>query len=223
MSQRHGARNDLARDRRGNAEPVEPAAADTRRRNHALRLRQGDPRLRRRCAGGDQILFRGDSLREQPLFAREVRISELKPRPRRLDLALDLRRLAAFDDRNGLAASDRLAEVTGERDHASRNCGRDDLRSLWVALDDRGQLDRPGPADDRPSDLDARCGDLVGTQCDDAFTGMTAFSTALFRARCRLIGSCAFGSCLVSAILAAAGSQEQGERRRAREIKALHH
>ena len=56
-----------------------------------------------------------------------------------------------------------------------------------------------------------------------AFTGMTAFSTALFRARCRLIGSCAFGSCLVSAILAAAGSQEQGERRRAREIKALHH
>ena len=60
-------------------------------------------------------------------------------------------RLAAFDDRNGLAASDRLAEVTGERDHASRNCGRDDLRSLWVALDDRGQLDRPGPARKDPA------------------------------------------------------------------------
>src|SRR3546814_9176936 len=33
LSQRHGARDDLARDRRGDAEPVETAATDARRRN----------------------------------------------------------------------------------------------------------------------------------------------------------------------------------------------
>src|SRR3546814_7509442 len=50
LSQRHGARDDLARDRRGDAEPVETAAADTGGRHHALRLRQRDPRFRRRRA-----------------------------------------------------------------------------------------------------------------------------------------------------------------------------
>src|SRR3546814_1042801 len=59
LSQRHGARDDLARDRRGDAEPVETAAADTGGRHHALRLRQRDPRFRRRRASCDQILLRG--------------------------------------------------------------------------------------------------------------------------------------------------------------------
>src|SRR3546814_825951 len=116
LSQRHGARDDLARDRRGDAEPVETAAADTGGRHHALRLRQRDPRFRRRRTSCDQILLRGYLLGEKPLLAREVRIGELKPCPCCLDLALDLCRLAALADRDGLAAPDRLAEVARQRD-----------------------------------------------------------------------------------------------------------
>src|SRR3546814_975832 len=72
--------------------------------------------------------------------AYEMRISDwssdvcssdlLKPCPCCLDLALDLCRLAALDDRDGLAAPDRLAEVARQRDHPSRDGGRDDLRPL---------------------------------------------------------------------------------------------
>src|SRR3546814_5374263 len=117
----------LARDRRGDAEPVETAAADTGGRHHALRLRQRDPRFRRRRASCDQILLRGYLLGEKPLLAREVRIGELKPCPCCLDLALDLCCLAALDDRDGLAAPDRLAEVARQRDPPSRDGGREDL------------------------------------------------------------------------------------------------
>src|SRR3546814_3255529 len=95
--------------------------------------------------------------------------------------------VCSSDLRDGLAAPDRLAEVARQRDHPSRDGGRDDLRPLRVALDDRGKLDRSGSADDRPSDLDARRRDLIGTQCDDALVGVAAFSTALFRASSRFV------------------------------------
>src|SRR3546814_9065281 len=85
-----------------------------------------------RRASCDQILLRGYLLGEKPLLAREVRIGELKPCTCCLDLALDLCRLAALDDRDGLAAPDRLAEVARQRDHPSRDGGRDDLRPLRV-------------------------------------------------------------------------------------------
>src|SRR3546814_7604215 len=49
---------------------------------------------------------------EPPVMA----FSKLKPCPCCLDLALDLCRLAALDDRDGLAAPDRLAEVARQRD-----------------------------------------------------------------------------------------------------------
>lgn len=154
----------ICRDRRGDAEPVETTAADTGGRHHAPRLRQRDPRFRRRRAGSNQILLRRHLLRVQPLLACEVRIGELKPCPCRFDLALDLRRLAALDYRDSLAAPHGLTKVARQCDHPSRDRGRDDLRALGIALDDRGKLDRSGSADDRPSDLDARRSDLIGTQ-----------------------------------------------------------
>src|SRR3546814_16571955 len=74
-----------------------------------------------------------------------------------------------------------------------------------------------------PSCLDARLRDLIGTQCDDALVGVAAFSTALFRASSRFVAGCPIGGRLVPGVLATTGSQQQGERRRAREIETLHH
>src|SRR3546814_18304625 len=77
------------------------------------------------------------------------------------------------------------------------------------ALEDRGKLDRSGSADDRPSDLDARRRDLIGTQCADALVGVAAFSTALFRARRRFVAGCPIGGRLVPGVLATTGGQQQ--------------
>src|SRR3546814_4495173 len=70
---------------------------------------------------------------------------------------------------------------------------------------------------------DLRRRDLIGTQCDDALVGVAAFSTALFRASSRFVAGCPIGGRLVPGVLATTGSQQQGERRRAREIETLHH
>ena len=108
-----------------------------------LRQPQRNPRFGRGRARRDQILFGRYFLGEQPLLAPQIAARQRQPGAGRLDLALHLCRLAAFDDSQRIAPPYRLAQIAMQRDDPSADRRRHHLHALRIGLDRRGQACRP--------------------------------------------------------------------------------
>ena len=129
----------------------------------------------------DKILFRRDALGEQALLTTKVRLREGGTRASGLHLCFERRRFAALDNGERIAATDRLAEIAGQRDEPPAHRCRYHLHALRIAFDRCRKLDRTSlPADRWPRDLDPGVRDLLRGEDDGilwTFLGLAGLGT----------------------------------------------
>ncbi len=178
------ARDDPARDRRGDDDAIVAAAAPAAGGDLFARESQRDVRLLRGGARDFDFAQGSEALGVERLVAGKRGSRQLGGCGGALDLGLQTGCLAAFEDRQRLAALDAVAEIVAKVDDAARDGGGDDPRRLRIAFQQRGQFDRAAiAADRRADDFDPGSGDLPGRERDDAFVVMTGFGFGMVSGR----------------------------------------
>ena len=120
------------------ADAIEAPTPSPGCRDLLLRQTKRNPGLGRCCASGNEVLLGRYTLRKQSLLTREIAVCQGQPRTGSLCFGIERCSLAALDDRERLPPADRLSKVAGQRHDTAADCGRHDLRALWISIDSSG-------------------------------------------------------------------------------------